>query len=375
VRAGITAACAAAAAVSAAALLAGCAPGAPAAAGGPRHPAGATRPGAAAAGAISMATSLTTARGAWAIVPMASDPAFWQVFSRPANSGNWELATPPGVASNGGIVAAGDGSSVTVAVRPSQALTFTPLAASSGGQWTPGLLDAAIAPSPDALAADGPDLAAVLTDKAIMESTDDGAAWHVLASATAITSSPAGKRCGLESVTAVAFGMKGTVLAAGTCTGAGTGLFSYRGGRWQPDPLPAAGQVAWLAGGTALVRQGSRLTAVRDTPSGWQASAPLPGGGTAAGSVTAAGLLAGQAAWVILPGGYAAVTSGTAWRVLPRVPAGTAVLAAGPDGAIDALAVSGSELDVWRLPGGKHPAPAWQRAQAISVPIQYGSSS
>jgi hypothetical protein len=48
------------------------------------------------------------------------------------------------------------------------------------------------------------------------------------------------------------------------------------------------------------------------------------------------------------------------------------VLASGPDGAVDALVPSGATLTVWRLVSG---AAAWSKVQAISVPIQYGSSS
>jgi hypothetical protein len=48
------------------------------------------------------------------------------------------------------------------------------------------------------------------------------------------------------------------------------------------------------------------------------------------------------------------------------------VLAAGPGGAVDALAVSGSNLTVWRLAGA---AAVWSKIQTIGVPVQYGSSS
>ena len=51
-------------------------------------------------------------------------------------------------------------------------------------------------------------------------------------------------------------------------------------------------------------------------------------------------------------------------------PAGTATLAPGPGTAWDALAVSGSDLTVWRLAEG-----AWAQVQLIKVPIEYGSSS
>jgi len=314
-----------------------------------------------------MATSLTTARDAWAIVPMGANPAFWQVFARPATSADWKLVTPAGVADNGGLVAAGDGGSVTVAVRPSQDLTFSPLAVSADGgtRWTQGLLDAGIAAAPDALAASGSSAVALLADGTVMTSSDGGGTWRTLAKPRAITSSSAGARCGLADVTAVSFGKRGEVLAAGTCTGAGTGLLSYRDRRWQPVRLPVSGQVVRLAGDTALIQRGGRLRVVRETPAGWAASAPL-----AAGGLASSGLLGGDTVWVLLPDGGAAVTAGAAWHVLPRAPAGTSVLAAGPGDTVDALAVRSAGLDVWRLRGG-----TWSRVQAIDVPVQYGSSS
>ncbi len=75
---------------------------------------------------------------------MASSPALWQVFVRQSASPAWRLVTPPGVADNGGLVAAGTGRALTVAVRPSQNLTFSPLAVSTdgGARWSTALVDA-----------------------------------------------------------------------------------------------------------------------------------------------------------------------------------------------------------------------------------------
>ena len=72
------------------------------------------------------------------------------------------------------------------------------------------------------------------------------------------------------------------------------------------------------------------------------------------------------------------VVAGAPWQPLPPVPpgtmtlapAGTATLAPGPRTAWDALAVSGSDLTVWRLA-----KEAWAQVQLIKVPIEYGSSS
>jgi hypothetical protein len=300
---------------------------------------------------------------------------FWQVFVRPAKSSAWQLVTPPGVADNGGIVAAGAGDSLTVAFRPSQDLTFSPLAISSNGgaAWSTGLLDANVASTPDALAASGGQLLALLANGAVMTSSNAGNSWRTLAGAGALADSPTGAKCGALGVTNVAFGInQGEVLAAGTCGTAGTGVFAYSAGSWRQVSLPVSGRVVRMMPGVVLVTSGSRLYAAWDTASGWQASAPL-----SVGAVEASGSLGPDGAWVQLPGNRAATIAGPGqpWRSLPALPEGTAVLAAGPGAAVDALTVSGSQLDkltVWRLTAS---AAAWSKVQMIGVPIQFGSSS
>ncbi len=43
-----------------------------------------------------------------------------------------------------------------------------------------------------------------------------------------------------------------------------------------------------------------------------------------------------------------------------------------PAGALQALAVDRAKMTVWQLAPG---SPAWAKAQSITVPIQFGSSS
>jgi hypothetical protein len=350
--------------------------------------------------AVSLATSLSTTKDSWAIVPMTANPTFWEVFVRPAKSATWQLVTPPGVADNGGLVAAADtGSGLTVAVRPSQDLKFSPLAstADAGAQWSTGSpLSAGVAASPGALAVSGSQLAAVLGNGTIEASPDAGSSWRTLAKPGAIADSAAGQKCGSVRVTAVSFGPLPTeVLAAGACGATGTtGFFDSpagsSGGDWQRLSLPVSGQLVRLSDGTALLRAKAGLTAVWEggwvghalaspvTPSSvpWTASAPLPvtsatitSGGLAGATATSPGGL-----WVLTPGGQAATIGGPKqqWLLLPPTPAHTSVLASGPDNSVDALAVSGSTLTVWQLDRG---ATIWTKAQTISVPIQYGSSS
>jgi hypothetical protein len=352
-------------------------------------------------GTASMATSIATQADDWAVVPMSSGPAFWEVFERASNSGTWRLVTPPGVADNGGLVAsAGAATSLTIAVRPSQDLLFSPLAATADGgvSWsTGGPINAAVAASPGAFAADGSDLAALLSDGTVETSSDAGATWSTLAKPGALAASPAAKGCGgAVRVTSLSFGISGAqVLAGGTCGTSGTtAIFSYSGSTgWQRESLPVAGPLVRLGGGTAVVKGKAGLTELAygfgwyayaplsgstplPPPSGWDASAALP----ASGQVTASGTLPAGGSWVLLSGGRAATIDGPStatrgaaqWTLLPPVPARTTVLAAGPGGAVDALAVSGTTLTVWQL---APKATAWSQVQAINVPIQTGSSS
>jgi hypothetical protein len=350
--------------------------------------------------AVSLATSLSTAKDSWAIVPMTANPTFWEVFVRPAKSATWRLVTPPGVADNGGLVAAADtANGLTVAVRPSQDLEFTPLAstADAGSSWSPGgPLSADLAASPGALAVSGSQLAALLGNGTIEASSDAGSTWRTLAKPGAIAASAAGKECGTVRVTALSFGPLPTeVLAAGSCGATGTvGFFGYSpgspGGGWQRLSLPVSGQLVRLGTDTVLVRAKAGLTAV--WPGGWVGYAPLASAQPSSlpwtpsaplpvtSAVIASGGLAGATTtlpggmWVLMPGGQAATIGGPGqqWLLLPPTPAHTSVLASGPGNSLDALAVSGSTLTVWQLDRG---STIWTKAQSLSVPIQYGSSS
>jgi hypothetical protein len=115
--------------------------------------------------------------------------------------------------------------------------------------------------------------------------------------------------------------------------------------------------------GSNLVRAQNMVT------SAGQCRPRLARAGAVAGSAftgTGAGIA------VELAGGRAeTIAAGGAWQALPTVPAGTATLAGGPGGTVDALAGGRTTLTIWQArPGGT----AWSRTQTISVPIQFGSS-
>ena len=374
-------------AVLSAALAAGCSS---AAAPAPLSPSPASA-------ATSLTGSLTTVDGSWAVVVMGNQAsqasAFWQLLTVPSGSTKWSLVTPPGVASNGGLVAAADTGTpgtLRVAFRPSQALTFSPLASTSdsGRTWAPGVLGAGIADVPDALAARGTGMLALLADGTIDHSATSGTSWSRLSATGAVTASAAGRSCQVTALTAVSLTPSGTPLAGTACAKpGGIGIFAYTQGTWQPTgPAPGglpAGQPSQVlrltstsAGNTALIMTGTggqaRLSAAWTSDgSRWTASPPLQAGN---GQIRASGTGADGLIWVLPGDGHAAVISGPggSWQTLPALPPGTAALAAVGGGVIDALTVAGADLTVFRLAA---PAGEWTRTQVINVPIQPGSSS
>jgi len=340
-----------------------------------------------------LATARVTATGTWAVVVMGGSAAshgnFWQVFVRPAGASDWRLVTPPAVASNGGLVLASPGTGpVVAAFRPSQLLSYSPLAIThdNGTAWSPGLLDARLADTPDALAA-APGtgrLLALLAGGQTELSGPAGTGWARLVSQHQLAGTADAARCGLRGLTAVAFGVSGVPMVAGTCGRPGTvGVFAHASGGWQlaGPALPAADAAASVSvlrltstthATVALLASGrgraARLAVATLAAGHWSLSPPLPvnGSAPASASIGAAGtavLLTSRRAETVSPGG--------SWRALPPPPAGTAVLAPGADGGWDALVVHRARLTVWRLAPG---ARRWVAGQVISVPIEYGTS-
>ena len=381
---------AAALALAAAALLAGCGSPAPHVPG----PAAQAPPG----GAPFLATSLVTSAGTWAVAvmggPVAQENNFWQLFARPAGSTHWKLVTPPGTADNGGLVLAGVGGSLITGFRPSQYLTYTPLTITrnAGQAWSStGPLDGALADVPDALAAASAtgSLLALTADGTAELAAPGYASWTTLATQRSLAATAPGRRCGLQNLTAAAFAPPGTVLLGGTCSHPGTaGIFASAGGTWHAagPALPAAlasqpfqvlrltstasSTIALIAAGTGPAA--SLLAAWSpDSGSHWVLSPPLRLNGAA---LSSASFGSGGTAAIVLTGsrGQTVAGPGAPWRALPALPPGTATLASGPAGALQALATGRTTMTVWQLAPG---SAAWARAQSISVPVQFGSSS
>ena len=335
-----------------------------------------------------LTTSFAAAGGAsWAVVEMggsaAQDDNFWQVFVRPAATGGWRQMTPRGVADNGGLVVASPGSgSLVTAFRPSQLLTYTPLAASTdnGASWSSaGPLNASLASATDALAA-GPNgqLIALTTGGTKAELGQRlGTAWSRLATVSSLNATPPGRACQVTGLTAAAFS-GGTPMVAASCGRPGhAGIFADTAGTWHAAGPDVSGQTVDVL---ALTASGSGLVALLRATAGtsasiigawysggrWTLSSPLRIGAGKLGS-TALG-----------PGGSIGVTwnavkgaimagPGKAWQALPALPKRASTLALGSQ--VEVIAASGQTFRDYQLASG-----GWSLAQTIHVQIPYGSS-
>ena len=387
---------------------------------GTRPPAGTAASGggtgAKAAGlpAPALSTSLAGSDGtSWAVVDMGGAAStldsFWELFVRPAGSSGWRLATPTGVASNGGLVMTqSEAGTLVTGFRPSQKLTFSPLASSAdaGAQWSPQApLTPGLAAVPGALAGNPAGRLLALTQTGDVESASAvGAAWKRLTSLDALAAAPAGRACGLTALTAVAWTTAGAPLVAGDCSKPGvTGIFTLAGGAWQTAAPRLTGSPAQdTVDVVGLTTTGGRTTAVLAVGTGaaasvvaawspdgggqWTQSALLPSPALASGGQPSVSFSAdGSAGLVVTPAaGHGTATQvatigwqADAWVALPPLsaaPAATsnsrvATLVAPTTGAAQALEVDRGTMTVWQLGTG-----GWTLAQTVRVPVPYGSS-
>ena len=348
--------------------------------------------------------------GTWATLAMGhfDDPlnTFGELFFRPgsasADGGGWTLTTPPGVASNGGIMVAADGAGgLTAGFGVSLDLRFSPLAdtTDAGATWSGGILPVALAAVPDALAASGPSQRLALAAAppvgtgTVLASAGDLSTWSRLTS-TAAVAAAAGPGCALHRLSAVAVSAAGDDLVAGDCAGGGRAAIFRIGADGRPSTPVAIGpslraptsgpvrvdrMVATATGVAVLVSTGSGgsgapgrvyLASTSDGGATWTVSAPyVTGRAVTSAAVTPSGgfavLFGGTAAAVAEPG-----APGAPWRTVATPPVGTVVLAALPDGSIEALAPTDVQVDVHLLgPSG------WRRVQQLAVPVPFGSTS
>ena len=365
-------------------------------------------PAAGTGGPAPAAASTTTPAGAAAVVAMGhiGDPAntFYELFARAPGSNSWTLATPPGVADNGGlVVGAATSGAMTAGFLPSADLTFSVLArrGPADASWTPGDLPGTLAPQPDALAT-GPDgrVAAVLVRPtgSVVGAGPDLGAWHRVATAGALAGPSSA--CAVTAITSVAYTSAGAPLVGTGCARSSVaGLFAAGPtGGWSLVGSPtvratatatrvlrlqagAAGTVAlvegtgggattltstWVGGG-ADPAASSPLT----VPTGWSVRGTSVGGGTGRTVAVLLGSDSGAQRRVAFVGGPGPAGPPGTWTELPSPPAGTtAVATVGTD--TDAFVPKGSRLTVWSTSPG---AGSWTRVASQSVPIQYGSSA
>ena len=301
---------------------------------------------------LSLATSAGYPDGSWAVIVMGGSAAqhndFWQVFVRPGQAGAWKLATPLGAASNGGItVAAEGGPALAAAIRPSQDLSFSPLASSSdnGAKWAQaGLLDAPLAGYPDALAAapDGGLIALTRTGDVELR-PHSGAAWTRLASEHTVAAA-AGRGCLPAQFTSVAYSPSGARAGGGSvhprragrdlpagrraldpgpgprCPRRSPGGTS-RSSRWPGPAAPWRRCWPWAAG---RPRACSARGPTRTAPLAACRSPTRPAGPAALSGLRPRSSGTGSLGVAAVGGGRAVSVSGpgAAWRSLPALPAG-----------------------------------------------------
>ncbi|HEY1652229.1 MAG TPA: hypothetical protein VGG09_10140 [Acidimicrobiales bacterium] len=353
-----------------------------------------------------ISASATTASGSSVLIAMGhlDDPSnmFWEFFFKSAGSKSWVLHTPPGVASNGGLVlAAAPSGSLTVGFLISADLKFSPVAQSTDGgdKWSPGELPSPLASMPDALAvgSSGEALALVATaDQRVMETSGDLSAWRTLTLTKALR--VAAGSCGVQDVTAVAYNdaaepllglrcaQKGEVGLLAETAPSSDGPATWRDIGLSLGPGGGAAVVTRLVStsngvvGLGQVGAGKRTSIVAfwgggstdqwsgptpfSVPAGWSVTATATGGNSGQGLAVLLGSGARRRVEVI-------TGPGTSWMTLPPVPRDASGVSV--DGAeVDTFVVTGSHLAVWAWTPG---ATGWTRTASMSVPVPYGSSS
>ena len=366
------------------------------------------------------ASSTITPDGVWATVAMGhlGDPlnTFWQLPFRQAGRATWtNQVEATATATNGGLILASAGGTLLVGIRPSVDLTFSPLISTETGglKWSSGLLDTALIPAAGSLAVESsaaasPPAASAITASAITASggdskveSDEGnlSSWRAVGDLRSLNLSAAGRSCDATSLTAV--GYSGTNLVVGAaCANAGsTGLFTLGTDGWrttgpalsasagstitvlaaasQGSGQPAASTEAFLLGLTGPAGEPPRLVVASSSDgTDWQASPAITVASTTA--VISFGPAPGGGLFVLArgPGGainpYVTDGPGAQWRQLPDAPPGTATLAKGHGGTLEALSVNDTVLSFWTFePAGNE----WVRSQTMHVNIEFGSSN
>jgi len=355
--------------------------------------------------ATSLATSIVTSAGTWAVVPMGllDQPlnTFWQLFFRPTGASRWsDEASALAVATNGGLlVATPNGESLVVGIRPANLLDYSPLLVTTdaGRTWLAVPPLSPLAKQPDALATGpgGHALALVNAHQGgeVLESTGGLSDWHELTTASELAASPAGRSCGLVAMTAVGF-VAGQALIGASCRLPGTvGMYAHRSGAWRlvgPALSGASDKASVKVLGLQPTTDGLYALLGLSTPHGTSLFAAWTNGAAVQWHVSRVHPLAvsqqalsfgtaGPRGLFVLTSGPEGLSTllvltgpGEPWSTLPSPPAGTSTVVFGAAGKVDALAVHDTSFTDWRLASSSR---RWAKEQAVRVAIQLGSSS
>jgi hypothetical protein len=343
---------------------------------------------------VPLATSVAALAGTWATFPMGhlDEPTntFWEVFTLPGGAQHWTEHTPPDVADNGGLVIAPTRAGAVVGFRPSNLLSFSPLASTTDGGTTyaPGLVPGGLANVPDALSVATSGQAAALTATQVLTSAATLSGWQPVTTVAAIGASPAGQACGVKQVTAVTTTDTGIVVGLACSLPGIVGLLRHAGSAFVSAdlslPAPDANAVVevlrivqYEQGVAALlgVHTGSTTSyiAAWDSAPGsaaWTMSAPQ----TSSGTLTSTAVTSGVGFAVLTKASSGALTAavvawpGRNWTQLPPPPAGTTTISVASNRS-DALVVDSATFTDYQLTDGQ-----WVKAQTVQVAIPYGSS-
>jgi len=346
-------------------------------------------------------TSFLTSTAAWATIPMGhlDQPlnTFWQLFVLPRGQNRWASASSIGIATNGGLVLTGSGGpSLVVGTRPSNLLSFSPVASTSnaGTSWSPGPPVAALASWTNALAAAaGGGLLALVGSghgSGVLSTSPGAAGWTALTSERSLSKAGEPASCRMTTLTAVAYDGTTPVVGAACGRPGVVGLLADRSGAWrlagpslaaslQTGTVEVLAAEGWRAGLSVVlgITDHSRTTLVAaftsDLGGSWSVSAPLA---LASGAKIVSIGPAGRGVFVLWSNGGSeqletATAAGAGWKALPAPPPATATVAFLPAGRTEAIAEDDTVMTVWRLTRGG----VWTKTQVMHVPIQFGSSS
>ncbi len=408
-------------------------------AGLPASPSGASGDGSVTWTSLPLSSSIASDSEASASLAMGhlEDPAntFWQVMARASASSAWKVATPPGIATNGGLATSkGTSGVLNSVVLPYSGLRFSSFAQSTdnGERWT----RAATVPGPVLSAPDavtsleaGSEVAALLSGTwSVADSPSgltrqsgqgqtvvvaSGPLTHWSALTTTEDLSSVAPECHLQALTAVLAGPDGRLVVGGRCGNPGHfGLFGQPAAAAGPDALGA--RWTWLTAGVVVpgmesavgistviridhtvtglglllgtTREGRRALVYvsapwppgDDAPGSWSFSPflPVPPGWSLVATGTGTSTLALAGAVVLLRHGAALkvlVTGagGVNWTSTPPPPSGTTDVVL-QAGTVTALVPAGSDLSTYRwIPG----TTIWTKRPSVTVSIQYGSSN